>query len=87
VLRAQKTLHHTQSSLCSAQRWTMSVIDRRRSSVSCWTTLSDYRRAVAKLFLIQRLEKSSRGITLIFGDIQISYLFEKYFPASGGFVP
>ena len=35
------------------------------------TTLGDDRRAVAKLFSVQRL-----GITLIFGDIRISYLFD-----------
>jgi len=39
------------------------------------TTLGDDRRAVtavAKLFLVQRLGKAPKGITLIFGDIRIS---------------
>jgi len=31
--------------------------------------------------------KAPEGIMLIFGDIRISYLFDKYFPASAGFVP
>jgi len=29
-------LHYTQSSSCCARSWTLSVIDRRRSSVDCW---------------------------------------------------
>ena len=50
------------------------------------TTVSDDRRAVAKLFLVQRLGKALDGITLIFGDIRISYLFDKYSPSSRGLV-
>jgi len=37
--RPHDALYHTQSSLCCAQSWkswTLSVIDRRRSSVDCW---------------------------------------------------
>jgi len=33
--KPRDTLHHTQSSLCCAQSWTMSVIDRRRLLVEC----------------------------------------------------
>jgi len=40
-----------------------------------------------ELFLVQRLGKAADKITLISGDIQISYLLEKYSPALGGFVP
>jgi len=51
-------------------------------------TLGDDRRAVSKLFLVQRLEESSRGnYVYVCGHIRISYLFDKYFPAAGGFVP
>jgi len=51
------------------------------------TTLGDDRHVVAKLFLAQRLENSCRRNTLMFGDIRISYLFDKYSPTLGGFVP
>jgi len=47
------------------------------------TTLDDDQRAVMKLFLFRRLRKSLEGIMLIFGDIQMLYLFDKYSPASG----
>jgi len=47
------------------------------------TTFGDDRCALAKLFLVQRLRKSSRGNYVIFGDTQISHLFYKYSPASG----
>jgi len=49
------------------------------------TTLGDDRRAVAKLFLVQRLGKWSRENYAYFLDIRISYLFDKYSPSSGGF--
>jgi len=39
---------------------------------------------ILKLFLV---EEKLGGIMLTFGDIRISYLFDKYSPASGGFVP
>jgi len=48
----RNALRHTQSSSCCARSWTLSVIDRRRSSVNCWKQLA----TVAKLFLVQRLE-------------------------------
>jgi len=33
--RSRDALRHTQSSSCCAQSWTLSVIDRLRSSVDC----------------------------------------------------
>jgi len=77
-------LRHTRLWSCCAQSWSLSVIDRRRSSVDCWQLLATI---VVKLFLVQRLEKNSRGNYAYVGDIRISYLFDKYSPASGGFVP
>jgi len=51
------------------------------------TTLGDDRRAIAILVLVPRLGKAPARITHVFEDIQISYLFDKYSPASGSFVP
>jgi len=59
-------LRHTQTSSCCAQSWTLSVIVRRRSTV---TTLGDDQRAIPKLFLVQRLENSPRINYPYFGDI------------------
>jgi len=40
-----------------------------------------------KLFSVQRLGKTPDGIIVIFGDIQVSYLSDKYSPASGALSP
>jgi len=61
----------------SRRRAVRSTGDGRRSSVEL-TTLGNDRRAVAKLFLAQKLGKSSRGNCAYFGDIRISDLFDKY---------
>jgi len=45
------------------------------------TTLGDDRPAV------RGWRKAPEGITLMFGDIRISYLFDKYSPASGALFP
>ena len=60
----------------------------RQAMVVCWllTTLGDDRRAVVKLFVVHRLGKTPEGIALIFGDIHISYLFDKH-SSFRGFVP
>jgi len=62
----------------------------RQAMVVSWLlrTLGNDRRAVMKLNLSTEVgENSPEGITSMFEDIQISYLFDKYSPASGGFVP
>jgi len=43
------------------------------------TLIGDDRHAIAKVFLVQRMEKTSEKITLMFGHSRISYLFDKYF--------
>ena len=48
------------------------------------TTLDVDGYSVAKLLLVQRFfREAPEGNTLMFGDIRISYLFDKYSPASG----
>jgi len=75
-------LRHAQSSSCCARSWNVEC-DRQATVVGrLLTTLGDNRRAVAKFFLVHRLEKSSRGNCAYFGDSRISYLFDihVYYP-------
>ena len=61
-------------------------LDRQAKVVNrLLTTLGDDRRAVAKLFLVQKLGGLQKNYAY-FGDIRVSYLFDKYSLGSGGFV-
>jgi len=67
-----------------AGRWVWSTGDGRRSTAD-----NPWRRSTCRREIIQFRDwgKAPERITLMFGDIWISHLFDKYSPASGGFVP
>jgi len=73
--------HHTQSSPCCAQSWTRCVINRRQS------TVNNYRHAVVKLFLVQRLEKSCRGNCAYFWGYSNLIFVWYLLPSFRGFCP
>jgi len=60
--------------------WVWSIGDGRRSTVD-----NTWRRSTCVAKLFRGSETAPEGITFIFGDIRISYLFDKYSPALGDF--
>ena len=60
------------------------MIDGRRSTVDNTWRLSTCSR---EIILNSEVGKSSRKIYAYFEDVRISYLFDEYSPASGGFAP
>jgi len=62
--------------------WVWSTGDGRQSTVD-----NKWRWSTCRHKIILSSEVGEKEITLIFRDIWISYLFDKYSPAAGGTVP
>jgi len=79
AFRHQRTVQRIVS-----QSWTLSVIDRWRSSAHWWQHLVTIDVPSQNYAQFRSCRKAPERIMLIFGDIRILYLFDKYSPASGG---
>jgi len=78
---ARRVASHPVVIVC-AQSWSLSVIDWERSSVDCWPHLTTIAVPSRNYSQFRGWRKTQEGITLMFGDIRISYLFRKYSRAS-----